>query len=88
MSDVSTAQTFSQLLARVIDPGRNELSHELAQYLAALRFPPEDQQRLKELAEKQRRVTLSEAEEAEMDSYIQVADLVEVLKAKALMALK
>jgi len=43
---------------------------------------------LKELAEKQRQGTLSEAEEAEMDDYIQVADLVEVLKAKALTTLK
>lgn len=88
MNNVSSGATLSDLLVRVIEPDRQELSHELAEYLSRLHFPPQDQQRLKELAEKQRQGTLSEAEEMEMDSYIQVADLVEVLKAKALTSLK
>ena len=88
MNPVSTEPTLSELLSRVIDPGKPELSHELARYLSELRFPPADQQRLKELAEKQRQGRLSEAEEMEMDGYIQAADLIDVLKAKALASLK
>lgn len=88
MSHVSNGTTLSELLVRVIEPEKQELSQELAEFLARLQFPPQDQQRLKELAEKQRQGTLSEVEEAEMDGYIQVADLVEVLKAKALTSLK
>lgn len=88
MADISTESRFANLLTKIISPGEEQFSQELAEYLIDLRFPPEDQKRLKELAERQRQGQLTEAEEAEMDSYIHVADLVEALKAKAHASLK
>lgn len=84
MSTLIITPTFLQLLARVVERSQAGFSRELAQYLASLRFPEADQHRLQELAEKQRRGTLTAAEEAEMDIYIRVADLIELLKAKAM----
>jgi len=77
----------SELVTRVIGPERGDLSAELARFVLSCRFPPEDQRRLKELAEKQRTDSLTAEEESEMDRYIQVADLLEALKAKALASL-
>ena len=89
MVDISTVPpTISDLLWRVIEPDDGSFSEEFARFLVARRFPAKDQRRLKELGEKQRRGTLTGEEEAEMDCYIKVADLLELLKAKALTSLK
>jgi hypothetical protein len=82
-SQTPAKPTIVDLISRVLEPENGSLHEELARFILTCRFPSEDQRRLRELAEKRRRGTLSEIEEAEMDRYIKAADFIEVLKAKA-----
>ena len=59
------------------------LSPEAARSLLALEFSDEDQQRMRELANKARAGDLTEQEQAESQSYSFVGNLLGVLKSKA-----
>ena len=78
-----TVPTITDILGRVHEPQDTSFSEEFARFIINCRFPKNDQIRLQELAEKQRVSKLTESEQAEIDCYLKVADLVEVLKAKA-----
>lgn len=80
--------TDSDLLARVIVPDEPSLSEHAARSLLALHFPPEDVERMNELAEKNRLGSLTQAEQVEMDTYTRVGSLVNLLKAKARKSLR
>ncbi len=85
---ISTAPSYGDLFERAVVLKSERLSEELAHGLLASRFPSSDQKRLKRLAAKQRSGKITPEELGEMDRYIQVADLLEVLKAKAAAALQ
>lgn len=75
------------ILARLFDPERIELSSEAAESLLKLDFDEADRQRMTELAEKNQAGGLSEEERAELESYRQVAALVDLIRAKARLTL-
>ena len=78
----------SGILQRVIDPQRGTLPAEFARYLLTLDFPGADQARYAELPEKSQQGTLTELEEAELDEYLDVNDLLMIVQSKARASLK
>ena len=78
----------SGILQRVIAPERPTLAPELARYVLTLDFPPADQARYAQLAERAQQGTLSEPEQVELDEYLNVNDFLTVVQSKARTSLK
>jgi hypothetical protein len=76
------------ILERVIKPERAGLSPELARHLLALDFPPADHARYQELSAKASKGTLSDAERAELEEYLDVNDFLTIIKAQAAASLR
>ena len=89
MQTVSTNRTSEAALwSRLLDPVSTELSSEVATYILTLSFPKPDVDRMRKLAEKARRGTLTLEEHIELDNYERVGHVLSLLKSKARMALK
>ncbi len=84
------ASTFSDtsILERVVAPHNPTLSPEAAKGILALGFPTEDRRRMRRLAEKARRGTLTATEQAEIESYERVGSLLGFLQSKARQSLQ
>jgi len=80
--------TEAGILARLIQTRQDNLSRDAANYLLSIRFDDNDIARMDELSESARNGTLSAAEEAELDSYIHVGNLLAVMQSKARQALR
>lgn len=76
------------ILERVIAPKRGSFSREVAQEVLKFSFPPKDRQRYKRLSEKAQAGILSAKERAELENYLNVNDLLTLLKAKAEVSLR
>ena len=74
--------------ARLFDQEKPKLSTQAARAFLELEFPPEDKERMHELAAKARGGKLSSEEQEEADSYGFVGSLLSILKSKARQALK
>jgi hypothetical protein len=89
LTPTSPVETFdTAILTRAISPTRESLPRELAQEILQWDFPPEDKQRMAELSVKVRAGELTEREESEIDSYVRVGHIVNLMQAKARLALK
>jgi len=75
--------TRANILERVIDPKRGNLSADLARYILSLGFPPADQARYAELAAKAQEGALSADEKAELDEFLDVNDFLSIVQSKA-----
>ena len=85
----SAVETFdTAILTRAISPVRRSLSREVAEEILQWDFPPEDKERMAELSAKARAGELSGEEEAEIDSYVRVGHIVNLMQAKARLAIK
>jgi hypothetical protein len=71
------------ILERVIDPERGEFPPELARQILRFHFPPADVARYAELSAKAQDGSLSDAERQDLEDYVNVNDLLMILKAKA-----
>ncbi len=76
------------ILSRVIQGSNLTLSPEAARVLLDLGFSEEDRKKMHDLAVKNQQGTLSQEEEQELDSYIRIGRLLDLLSAKAAKALK
>lgn len=83
-----TASSQGEILLRLIDPNRGDLSADAARSLLKVDFSEEDSRHMDELAEKARQGTLSTAEEAEIENYERVNNLLGILKSKARQSLE
>lgn len=83
-----TASSQGEILIRVIDPNMADLSPDAARSLLRLQFSDEDKGRMDELADKARQGALSIAEQAEIENYERVNNLLGILKSKARRSLK
>lgn len=83
-----TASSQGEILIRVIDPNMADLSPDAARSLLRLQFSDEDKGRMDELADKARQGALSTAEQAEIENYERVNNLLGILKSKARRSLK
>jgi uncharacterized protein YnzC (UPF0291/DUF896 family) len=75
--------TEADILTEVVAPGSADLSPEAARSILALQFKPSAIQRMNELADKNNRGDLTEAERAEMDKYVRVGLFLDLFQAKA-----
>ncbi len=76
------------VIDRLLEPVAACLTPEVARRIAELRADPTLQSRLDELAEKANSGTLSEPEEHEYQSFVDVIDFIGVLQAKARLVLQ
>ena len=87
---MSTAATKneSDILSRVIAPGKPNLPPPMAEMILAFTFPNEDRERMNQLAQKAREGTLTGEEQAEIDAYERVGHFLSLLQSKARISLK
>jgi hypothetical protein len=76
------------ILTRVIAPDETLLSKTLAEEILRWDFTSDDGRRMAELSAKARAGSLSADEETEIDSYVRVGHIVNLLQAKARLMLK
>jgi hypothetical protein len=87
-SQVTSPNTEAGILARLIQFGRDELPRGAAEYLLSIRFGDRDIARMNELSELARQGKLTGEEQAELDSYIHVGNLLAVMQSKGRRALR
>ncbi len=72
--------------ASIVD--RLLVAPESAQALLSVRFSPKDEERMRELMEKNNRGTIGPEERAEMEAFRQVGSFLAIVQAKARLQLK
>jgi hypothetical protein len=87
-SQTTSPNTEAAILARVIQSRNEDLSRGAAEYLLSIRFGERDVARMNELSELAREGKLTGQEQAELDSYLHVANLLALLQSKGRRALK
>jgi hypothetical protein len=75
------------ILARVIRPEESDLPPEAAKAFLSFAFSQRDRARMSELSAKNQDGTLTEADRIELDSYLQVGMILDLLQAKARLTL-
>jgi hypothetical protein len=87
-SHINSPNTEAAILARLIQIERQELSRGAAEYLLSIRFGDRDTARMNELSELARQGRLTSEDQAELDSYIHVGNLLAVMQSKGRSALQ
>lgn len=75
------------LLERVVNPKRGGFSPELAEQILSLDFPPADHKRCAKLSAKAQKGTLTKAESAQLQTYLNLNDFLMFMKARARISL-
>jgi hypothetical protein len=81
-------QTEAAILKRVIQPDSGDLSPEAARAMLSLGFSESDHARMAELSQKANAGTLDQAEQEELDGYINVSHFIAYVQSKARTCLK
>ena len=76
------------ILARVIQPDRDDFPLAAARVLLKLEVGSDDRQRMHELAVKNQEGKLSSTERKELDGYLRIGRLIDLLSARARLSLK
>jgi hypothetical protein len=74
--------------ARLIQMPKERISQDTARYLLSIQFGQADRARMEELADRSEAGALTADEEAELDSYLHVANLLTVMHSEARLALR
>jgi hypothetical protein len=88
MEEVLLPPIEVSIMSGVVGPNNPDLPPEAARALLTLRFDEAALQRMNALAEKNRQATLSDKEQAEMQGFLRVGHLLNLLQAKAHLSLK
>lgn len=88
LAAATVATLDAAILTRAIAPERAVLSPSLAEEILRWEFAPDDRQQMTELSAKARSGTLSSLEEARIDSYVRAAHIINLMQAKARLAIK
>lgn len=80
---IATNYSQGDILTRVFQAQRADLSPDAAQFILSVTFSDEDRRRMDELAEMARRGTLSAEEQKALDNFEHVNNLLGILKSKA-----
>jgi hypothetical protein len=86
MSSATPALTEADILEQVIMSDHAGMSPESARAILDLRFDPRAVSRMNELAEKNPAGTLTDAERQEMEKYLRVGNFLNLMHAKARLA--
>jgi hypothetical protein len=81
-SQMTSPNTEAAILSRVIQVGEGALSRGAAEYLLSVRFGECDVERMNELSELARQGKLTTEQEAELDSYLRVSNLLAVMQSE------
>ena len=87
-SKTAAPNTEAAILARLIQMGEEELSRGAAEYLLSIHFDDRDTARMNELSELAQQGKLTKDDQAELDSYIHVGNLIATMQSKARRALQ
>jgi hypothetical protein len=88
MPATQTATTESAIWDRLLQPAGKILSNATARSILRLEFPPEDKERMHELAAKARDGSLTGDEHEAIKNYERVGNLLALMKSKARQRLK
>lgn len=83
-----TPNNVAAILARVVQPGRGNLSLPAARAFLKLSFGDDDRKRMHELAEINQSGKITSQEKRELEEYLRVGRLLDLLAAKARLAMK
>ena len=83
----TTEVTETEIWIRVIQPAKGDLSPEAAREWLRLRLSSVDVERVRALSQKADEGTLTLDEERELDAFLNVGSVLELLKAKARLSL-
>jgi len=81
-SQITNPNTEAAILARLIQIGHEELSRGATEYLLSIRFGQRDTARMNELSELARQGKLTADEQAKLDSYLHVGNLLAIMQSK------
>ncbi len=84
----SRSVAHAEVLRRVFDLGGHGLTRPLAESILSLDFPDHDATRVMELSTKANEGELTDGEEAELEAYVNVGDLLAFWQSKARQALQ
>ena len=87
-SHITSPNTEAAILARLIQIEQRELSRGAAEYLLSIRFDDRDTARMNELSELARQGKLTSEDQAELDSYLHVGNLLAVMQSTGRRALQ
>ena len=82
------SEAETAILKRVIRPDVGDMPPEVAKAMLALGFQESDHARMHELSAKAQHGTLTEAEQDELDGYINVSHFIAFIRSKARISLK
>jgi hypothetical protein len=88
MQKAKVSHSEAAILARVIQPDRHNLPLAAARVILKFQFNSDDRERMHELATKNQDGKLSSIEQQELDGYLRVGRLLDLLGAKARLSLK
>ena len=88
MSSTSIPEGGVEILARIIQPGEGGMSADAARSILAFQLPPEDRDRVNQLAVKACDGSLSEDERSLLDEYERVTAMLELMQSKARLSLR
>lgn len=84
----SNATTGAAILSRALEAQGGGMPVEGARFLLNLGIRDEDKRRLLDLAAKQQASTLTADERGELESYVEADNVLSILRAQAILALK
>ena len=82
MTTTLSSRSEAAIWERIISP-KGPMTPETATHIVRLSMPADDEARMHDLAEKNRRDALTPEEEAELDNYCRVGTLLGILKSRA-----
>jgi hypothetical protein len=84
----TSKKTGATVLSRALETKAGDVPPEAARFLLGLRIREEDRERMLELLAKQQRGDITAAEREDLESYVEADDVLSILRAQALLALK
>lgn len=87
-SHQASANSESAIWARLIEMRKEPISAETARFLLSIRLSEVDHSRMQELMDKSNDGTLTPEDEAELDSYLNIADLLTVMHSQLRVAIR
>lgn len=88
MSPVVEPITESAILRRLLAANQQPFDPATANFVLSLDFTLDDHERMNELSAKAQEGALSSAEERELESYLNVGDLLAIMQSKARISLR
>jgi hypothetical protein len=88
MESAPMSPTEAAILERLLEPGEATLSLDAARYVLALTFPPRDRERIDTLESKAQAGVLTPADQAELENYRHICQVLARVQQKARAALE